>query len=822
MLEAVRYVITLDTDTQLPRNAARQFVGAMQHPLNRAQAGSGYAILQPRVGISLPSAARSLYARLFGSDAGVDPYTRAVSDVYQDLFEQGSFIGKGIYDVDAFEQALQGCLPDNRILSHDLIEGCYARSGLLSDVQVFEEYPARYSADVKRRHRWIRGDWQLLPWVLPWAPTAGGTYARNRLDALARWKLFDNLRRSLEPGALLCLLLWGWLASGRPGLWTLAALLLVLTHAVLGTLLEMLRKPVDVPLAQHLWAALRGCALHFARAGLHLAWLPYEAYYSLDAIVRTLWRMLVSKQRLLQWSPSREVERTSVNRLGPCTAACAAPDTGPGRGPVPAAKPHDPGPGGALAAGVAGQPGTGLVDQPPLPARALRPHCRRPALSAQPCAPDLGVFRAIRRPRRPLAAPDNVQELPVARIAHRTSPTNMGMALLAHLAAHDFGYLGGGRLLERLQSMLDSMDGLERHQRHFYNWYDTLTLKPLPPLYVSTVDSGNLAGLLLTLKPGLLGLADTPLDDPRQAQGLLDTLDVFGQALTNAGLPATEVQALCRRLQAPQPHDLVQLLQDALDLPAPADDPDARFWFDSLQRQCTEQRDELLRFALPATNEPGARPPTGCWRDLARLDAEQWCAADRPQVLQVHALARQRMQQAAQLAQRVEAMADMDFGFLYDARRELFVIGYNVDERRLDSAFYDLLASEVRLTSFVVVAQGQVPQESWFALGRLLTSNAGVPVLLSWSGSMFEYLMPMLVMPSYEGTLLDQTCQAAVTRQIEHASQLGTPWGVSESGYNTVDAHLNYQYRAFGVPGWASSVAWARTTWSRPTPVPWH
>lgn len=802
VLEAVRYVITLDTDTQLPRNAARQFVGAMQHPLNRAQAGSGYAILQPRVGISLPSAARSLYARLFGSDAGVDPYTRAVSDVYQDLFEQGSFIGKGIYDVDAFEQALQGCLPDNRILSHDLIEGCYARSGLLSDVQVFEEYPARYSADVKRRHRWIRGDWQLLPWVLPWAPTAGGTYARNRLDALARWKLFDNLRRSLEPGALLCLLLWGWLASGRPGLWTLAALLLVLTHAVLGTLLEMLRKPVDVPLAQHLWAALRGCALHFARAGLHLAWLPYEAYYSLDAIVRTLWRMLVSKQRLLQWSPSREVERTSVNRLGAlyrsmCSAPILALVVGLCLLPSPMTL--------ALAAPLL----LAWLASPALAWWISRPS---PRAHFDPTAEDLRFLRNLARqtwaffeqyvgPDDHWLPPDNVQELPVARIAHRTSPTNMGMALLAHLAAHDFGYLGGGRLLERLQSMLDSMDGLERHQRHFYNWYDTLTLKPLPPLYVSTVDSGNLAGLLLTLKPGLLGLADTPLDDPRQAQGLLDTLEVFGQALTSAGLPANEVQALCRRLQAPQPHDLVQLLQDALDLPAPADDPDARFWFDSLQRQCTEQRDELLRFALPATNEPGTRPPTSCWRDLARLDAEQWCAADRPQVLQVQALARQRMQQAAQLAQRVEAMADMDFGFLYDARRELFVIGYNVDERRLDSAFYDLLASEVRLTSFVVVAQGQVPQESWFALGRLLTSNAGVPVLLSWSGSMFEYLMPMLVMPSYEGTLLDQTCQAAVTRQIEHASQLGTPWGVSESGYNTVDAHLNYQYRAFGVPG---------------------
>ena len=816
VLRGVRYVITLDTDTQLPRNAARQFVGAMEHPLNRAQAtaqpgqaDSGYAILQPRVGISLPSAARSVYARLFGSDAGVDPYTRAVSDVYQDLFEQGSFIGKGIYAVDAFEQALQGCLPDNRILSHDLIEGCYARSGLLSDVQVFEEYPARYSADVKRRHRWIRGDWQLLPWVLPWAPTAAGHYARNRLAALARWKLFDNLRRSLEPGALLCMLLWGWLASGRPALWTLAALLLILTHAVLGTLLEMLRKPVDVPLAQHLWAAVRGCALHFARAGLHLAWLPFEAYYSLDAIVRTLWRMLVSKRRLLQWSPSREVERGSVNRLGGLYRTMwSAP---------------------ALALGVAAwlltNPATLAMAAPLLllwlVSPALAWWISRPSARARfdPTAEDLRFLRGLARqtwaffeqhvgPADNWLPPDNVQELPVASIAHRTSPTNMGMALLGHLAAHDFGYLGTGLLLERLQHMLDSMEGLVRHQRHFYNWYDTVTLKPLPPLYVSTVDSGNLAGLLLTLKPGLLELADAPLHDLRVAQGLLDTLEVFRDALGTAGLPDTDAQSLCRRLRATQvdsitPANLLDLLQTALDLPAPAaaDDSEARFWFDSLQRQCMAQRDEVQRFTLPAVTDASVQPHTRCWRDLAQLDAAAWPAADRPRVLQVQALARQRIQQAAQLADRVEAMADMDFSFLYDARRELFVIGYNADERRLDTAFYDLLASEVRLTSFVVIAQGQVPQESWFSLGRLLTSNAGVPVLLSWSGSMFEYLMPMLVMPSYEGTLLDQTCQAAVARQIEHASQLGTPWGVSESGYNTFDAHFNYQYRAFGVPG---------------------
>lgn len=821
-LSSVRYVITLDTDTQLPRNAARQFVGAMEHPLNRAQptappgqADSGYAILQPRVGISLPSAARSVYARLFGSDAGVDPYTRAVSDVYQDLFEQGSFIGKGIYAVDAFEQALQGRLPDNRILSHDLIEGCYARCGLLSDVQVFEQYPARYGADVKRRHRWIRGDWQLLPWVLPWAPTATGGYTRNRLAALARWKLFDNLRRSLEPGALLGMLLWGWLASGRPGLWTLAALGLISTHAILCTLLQMLRKPLDVPVTQHLSTALRGGALHFARAGLSLAWLPFEAYYSMDAILRTLWRMLVSKRRLLQWSPSREVERSSVNRLGSLYRTMwSAP---------------------ALAIGVGlcvlPSPGTLALAAPLLllwlAGPALAWWISRPSARARfdPSDEDLRFLRSLARqtwaffdqhvgPADNWLPPDNVQELPLASIAHRTSPTNMGMALLAHLAAHDFGYLGAARLLERLELMLDSMAGLERYQRHFYNWYDTLTLTPLPPLYVSTVDSGNLAGLLLTLKPGLLGLADTALHDVRLIHGLLDTLDVLREALGSAGLPDTDVQALCRRIRATQADGLadpasissarlLELLQAALELPAPAgaQSSEARFWFDSLHRQCTEQRDELQRFMLPALSDPTLTAPALCWRDLAGLDADQWPGADRPQVLQVKALARQRMQQAAQLAERADAMADMDFGFLYDAHRELFVIGYNADERRLDSAFYDLLASEVRLTSFVVIAQGQVPQESWFALGRLLTSNAGVPVLLSWSGSMFEYLMPMLVMPSYPGTLLDQTCQAAVARQIEHASLLGTPWGVSESGYNTFDAHFNYQYRAFGVPG---------------------
>ncbi|WP_152031548.1 GH36-type glycosyl hydrolase domain-containing protein [Pseudomonas putida] len=819
----VRYVITLDTDTQLPRGAAHQFVGAMQHPLNRprfdAHTGciqAGYAILQPRVGISLPSVSRSRYARLFGSDAGVDPYTQAVSDVYQDLFLSGSFIGKGIYAVDAFEQALEGRFIDNRILSHDLIEGCYAHSGLLSDVQLFEAYPARYSADSKRHHRWIRGDWQLLPWLLPWPRTDTQGLAQSSLSALSRWKIFDNLRRSLEPAALLSLLLWGWLASVTPLAWMLSLLALLLTRPLLDSLLEVLGKTTDVPVSEHLLAALHTSGTYFLRTGLSLAWLPFEAYFSLDAILRTLWRLVVSKRRLLQWNPSREDERSSADTL----QAMYREQWGQ---PVLVL---------LLGGALAMQPVMLLMASPILALWLLGPALAwwlsRPNSRAEfmPGAEDLAFLHRLARanwaffdshvgPADNWLPPDNIQEPPFASIAHRTSPTNMGMALLSHLAAHDFGYLSAGRLFERLAQMLDSMDRLERFRGHFYNWYDTQTLKPLSPLYISSVDSGNLAALLLTLRPGLLEMAETPLLDRRLTQGLLDTFDTLLDVCPSTSCDSPTIKAM--REQVWQAHVqagnepaallpmLVEQLQALITQPA-AVAPGAQvtddfaFWLNALYRQCLDLSGELQQLHLPPGNDQQPPAPLS-WRHLAQLDTEHWPQPERLAVANVKALARQRIAQAHALASRIETLADMDFTFLYDNHRNLFSIGYNADEHRLDAAFYDLLASEMRLTNFVVIAQGQVPQDSWFALGRLLTSNAGVPVLLSWSGSMFEYLMPLLVMPNYEGTLLDQTCQAAVNRQIEHGRQTGLPWGVSESAYNALDAHFNYQYRAFGVPG---------------------
>ncbi len=819
-LSAVRYVITLDTDTQLPRDAAAQMVATMAHPLNRPRFGSaaradvvveGYGILQPRVAASLTSVSRTGYARLHGGEAGIDPYTRAVSDVYQDLFGEGSFIGKGIYDVDAFERGLADRLPENRILSHDLLEGCYVRSGLLSEVQLVEDVPSCYRADVARRYRWIRGDWQLLGWMrthlhaLPGAPP-------NPLSLLSRAKVADNLRRSLAPAALLALLLIGWWLLPEPGVWTVLALATV----------------VSVPLVAHLgaWihalgARLRAEPSHASSASLPhqarqllvrmlhtVAILPYEAAYSSAAVTLTLWRVLLSRRRLLEWRPSSEV---TVDTAPGSLADLLHYVRSMAVGPVLAA---------ACAVGLALQRPEALAAAAPvLLLWALSPLIAwgfdRP-LARRKVSLALEQVAFLRRLARRTWAffeshvgaddhhlpPDNVQEHPVVRVAHRTSPTNMGFALLAALAAREFGYIGTGAVLARVEAALATMQGLERHRGHFFNWYDTLTLQPLRPLYVSTVDSGNLAGQLLTLRSGLLALADQPVLVRHWCEGVHDSFAVLKESLTaSADVPAAALtsalaqfeQAVQRRRDSPPLTATAwQAMLDEFDLGATTvlalvedgTNEEGIYWARMLSQHCRAGCAELRWFAAAADgqNWPEGMPSL---RELAAR----------------HDTARLHLEAIDNLAARAGALAEMEHEFLYDDARHLMTIGYNVDERRTDSGNYDLLASEARLGVFVAIAMGQIGQEGWFALGRTHTTAAGAPVLLSWSGSMFEYLMPMLLMPSYEHTLLDQSCRAAVQRQIEYGDERGVPWGISESGYNATDTALNYQYRAFGVPG---------------------
>ncbi len=857
VLQGVRYVITLDTDTQLPRDSARELVGAMAHPLNRAyfdakrqRVTEGYGILQPRVAISLPGANRSRYALLFGSEPGIDPYTRAVSDVYQDVFGEGSFIGKGIYDVDAFEQALKGRFPDNRILSHDLLEGCYARAGLLSDVQVYEEYPSSYSADVSRRYRWIRGDWQIASWLLPRVPRgstgSGNDRGGNPLSALAQWKILDNLRRSLVPAALILLLLLGWTVLPSAWLLTVAVIGIVLLLPVIATTVDLARKPKDMLPRQHFAAAMRAAGERFAQAALTLAFLPHEAYYSLGAILRTNWRILITHRRLLEWTPSGRWNREHGSGfLACCQSMWIAP-----MGAIAAA--------GYLAHA---RPATLEVAAPllflwlaspaiawwisrPLTRREARLNADQSVFLRDVARKTWAFFETFVSAEDHWLPPDNYQEHPVAVLAHRTSPTNMGLALLANLSAYDFGYLCAGKLLERTANALGTMDELKRYQGHFYNWYDTQSMQPLRPRYISSVDSGNLAGHLLTLRPGLLALPDQGILGPRLFDGLFDTFRALTHAAADAAPAAralfeplrNELESACDArpltLETAQAW-LTRLAASAAQLADSFSGQDAAaavaplWWAQALTRQCRDGLDELALLApwltLPTAAHSlrhlfdGSRIPT--LRELATLEL-RWTAAGAQAPLPVappaeceslDALrqhlatasrhARDRIAHSERLAAQAGELAVMEYGFLYDKARHLLAIGYNVDERRQDPSCYDLLASEARFASFVAIAQGEIPQESWFALGRLLTTAGGDPTLMSWSGSMFEYLMPLLVMPNYENTLLDQTYRAAVERQIAYGRQRGVAWGISECGYNAVDIALNYQYRAFGVPG---------------------
>ena len=813
-LAGVKYVITLDTDTELPRDAARQLVGTIAHPLNRPlfdeglqRVRAGYGILQPRVGVSLPGITRSRYARLYGGEPGIDPYTRAVSDVYQDAFQEGSFIGKGIYDVDAFERALQGRFPENRILSHDLLEGCYARAGLLSDVELFEDNPARYGADARRRHRWIRGDWQLVGWLLPWVAGADGRRRNTRLSALSRWKLFDNLRRSLVPPTLTLLLLLGWTALGSPWFWTLAVLGILLVPPALGTLADAFRKPKDMRPGQHLAASARAAGKRLAQTSLAFVFLPHEAHYSLDAVLRTLGRLLVTHRGLLEWNTSGDEELLGRSDLlsffhsmwfAPALSAVTAIGLAVS---APAAL--------AVAGPILGlwlaSPAVAWWISLPLPRREPRLTDEQIRFLGRMARKTWAYFDVLVGPEDHWLPPDNHQENRDVALAHRTSPTNMGIALLSNLAALDFGYIPAGQLVERTGHALDTMAGMSRYRGHFYNWYDTRTLEPLRPTYISTVDSGNLAGHLLTLRAGLTALPDRPILEARWLEGLRDTLGIVEE--DPEGLPQAALARFRGELEATldaRPttlrtarRTLDRLAESAQALVGgPEHESESRVdgWARALARQCQAARDEV-DFLTPWAGMPEAPDGPAAVPELDVIPTLRALAALGSEPAQA------RVADIERLARQAGDLAQMEFAFLYDRPSRLFCIGYNVEERRRDAGSYDLLASEARLCVFVAIAQGQLPQESWFALGRLLTAVGGEPTLLSWSGSMFEYLMPQLVMPTYEQTLLDHTARAAVARQMEYGHRLGVPWGMSESGYNAVGAQRDYQYRAFGVPG---------------------
>ncbi|MGB6603113.1 MAG: glucoamylase family protein [Steroidobacteraceae bacterium] len=798
----VRYVITLDADTRLPRETARRLVGKMAHPLNHprfdAAAGhvvEGYAVLQPRVTPSLPVGREgSLFQRVFSSTSGIDPYAGAVSDVYQDLFGEGSYVGKGIYDVDAFEAALADRVSDGTLLSHDLFEGVFARAGLVSDIEVVEEFPSRYDVAAARRHRWARGDWQLLPWILGRRDAAAAARGGSRLPPIGLWKMLDNLRRTLSAPASVAALLAGWLLLRNGALlWTVFIVLTIGLPALLPIVAAVMPRRADVNARSHFRALRKEVWLAASLTAFLITFLAHQAWLMIDAIGRTLFRLCVSRRNLLQWvtaaqtslRPQFDLDSAYRRMSGSLLIAltCAAlvgylrPDAWPVAIPFVLLWIASP----AIAVWISLSPlVAGRLAVTDADARALRLVARR----------TWRYFEAFVTADDHMLPPDNFQEDPRAVLAHRTSPTNLGLYLLSAVAARDFGWTGTIDTVDRLEAAFVTMSRLQRYRGHFYNWYDTRDLRPLDPRYVSSVDSGNLAAHLIALANACREWIEVPEAVRLSRAGISDALDLAREAL--AELPN---DLRTHTIASAQLEDAIAALAVELEDDQPErGDPAAR----------------LARLApLAATLADIARALAGelgdavggevlFWSEAVRRSVESW---QRDVDLTDTAIRGLRQRLATLESTAREMFEAMQFGFLLDPERRLLSIGYRATEGTLDPSCYDLLASEARLASFVAIAKNDVPARHWFRLGRAVTPVGHGAALISWSGSMFEYLMPSLVMRAPFGSLLEQTNRLIVQRQIQYAAELGVPWGISESAYNARDLELTYQYSNFGVPG---------------------
>jgi cellobiose phosphorylase len=814
-MRTIKYVITLDTDTILPRETAHKLIGIMAHPLNAPvfddqlnRVVEGYAILQPRLAEEIPPFGQGIYARLSSSVPGNDAYSSMSSDLYQDLFGEGSFVGKGIYDVAAFARATRNTCPENLVLSHDLLEGCYARSGVVSNVVLYEHYPDNYLSDVARRFRWVRGDWQLLNWLRLRVRLEDGGHQRNPLSALSRWKLFDNLRRSLVAPALLMLifLTFSWVAN--PLFWLGCITLYLLLPGMVALGIEGLRKSKKRAWQHHLYILSVDALTRLSRAGLALATLPHEMYWSLKAIIVTLWRLNVSGLFLHEWKSASagSASRTPALRhfyqvmwINPVASVALSLLTSlinPTL--IPLMLP--------LALLWMATPWLLWYVSKPAQSRQKKLSSEQQRFLRQTARHNWAWFDDFVTAEHHHLPPDNFQEVLQPTVAHRTSPTNIGLSLLANLTAWDFGYITQKQVISRTLATLDSLDRMEHFRGHLYNWYDTYTLKPLQPRYVSTVDSGNLAAHLATLQAGLAQWKQQPILSLAVIMaGLNDTfLLAKAQMGTERNDRWDELAEQFATLQQAAPAAIVNQLSALIALSeillaqmkiAPLQVQ----WFELFIRQLSDFQQEWLLFfswITPLHTLPAALPSL-LWLSELELHHPD---LEAQHVASIMWAARERMATLLELEGRLEDHAKMDFRFLYVESTALLRVGYNLDSGALDKGNYDLFPSEVRLTHYYAISANQLPVKSWLVLGRLFTQLDNKPAVMSWSGSMFEYLMPHLVMPVYPDTLLEKMALSAVKQQIASGEAAQIPWGVSESAYAAFDDSQNYQYKAFGTP----------------------
>ncbi len=856
----VRFVITLDSDTQLPLGTARKMIETLAHPLNQPRFDAegrilegSYTIIQPRVTPSLPSTSASLFSRLFSDAVGIDPYTKAVSDVNQDLTGEGSYQGKGIYDVRAFSRVLTGRFPEEWLLSHDLIEGAHVRVGLASDIELIDEFPRDYLSYTNRQHRWMRGDWQIADWLWSPVPLPDRKRGPNQLSWYNRWKIFDNLRRSLVPPASLGLLMASWLTAPQIG-WI----------SSLVVAIQFLFQPLAQPFT---WAtsphglknfSLSKVAHDLLLAVVKAALLPHQAGLALDAILRVWYRRLISHRGLLEWTSVQVIRWSAPDRLPIFFIIMGI---------------------SSILSGIVGwavwrwMPANLAVASPWLALWFLSPlvgwllNLRPQTKPKQLLIPDkdlLFLRQVARRTWRYFSdfvnnesawlPPDNYQVSHQNRLAMRTSPTNIGLWLLSALSAHDFGYLTVDQVVEKLTHTMETIDKLERYEGHLLNWYEIETLTPLLPRYISSVDSGNLLGALWTLEHGLDNLIQEPVLDVNAFEGLRDTLGILNQVMVQEAIPGLDsniLDELTHTCESPPERvvDLIQLLRKEADsVKVFADqarelavvEAGVTYWAKQIDMQVSawlsltdrylhwieilaEKPEEELSQLCPDTllticqclhHAPSlheiASGEVACIQALQLIREAAPPIADSvvewlDRLLKAFSiskwLAGEMLGLSDRLIQDVHGLSEeINMGFLYDPERRLFSIGYNVLEDRLDNAYYDLLASEARLGSFIAIARGEAPIEHWFSMSRPYRVIDRRNVLLSWTGTMFEYLMPLLFQRSYEHSLLDKAAKDAVAIQIAYGRKRRAPWGISESAFGDLDFSKTYQYKAFGVP----------------------
>lgn len=805
-LKGLKYLLTIDADTKLPIDTAKKLIGIASHPLNTPVIDEktgivleGYGLIQPRIGVNLESTNKSFFTKIFAGEGGIDSYTIANSDVYQDLFGRGIFTGKGIYDIQVFDKVLKDAIPEDTILSHDLLEGSYIRTGLATDIELIDHYPSSYSAYIMRLHRWVRGDWQLIKWL----------YDREKkpLPALAKWQILDNMRRSLVPISLLVLFVLGLTSlPGSPVFWIVLGVLTItipLLISIITYIKERYYKAINERLHEDLAVGVKASLY---QAWLNFVFLPYQAYVMTDAILRTLYRVYFSKRNLLEWITAADVEKNLKNDkkafihrmkssiivgvfiflftlfIEPYRLFFAVPIAIIwGLGPF-------------IAFDISKESldkGEKLED---IEIQGLRRIARKTWAYYEDFAGEDNNY----------LPPDNYQVDPPKGIAHRTSPTNIGFLLMGILTARDLGYLPTGEMLRRMEKTIRTIEKMDKWKGHLYNWYDTRTLEVLRPYYVSTVDSGNFVSYLITVKEGLKNYLEKPPLDSGLFMGLKDTMDLMQEVdkktrgyieelLKNEEVTIEEYMDTIIHLQREiytgeincgwhrRFFDMLSFLQREIEMYYPS------------QETIKEQKLHLNNKSLLELKEIYNKI-------LVKRRGKVNQAVEQELLEKIHNID-QTIEGIYQLIKEIEEIVEAtEFTHLYDKKRHLFSIGYNVEEERLTHSYYDLMASEVRTTSYLAIVRREVPQKHWFKLGRAMTMVEGHRGLVSWTGTMFEYFMPYLVMKNYKSTLVNETYHTVIEAQKNYCEKKGVPWGISESGYYAFDMALNYQYRAFGIP----------------------